>query len=155
MLHDCGYEEPKYITYAEADSPCGPYVKCGRPILSPDASISYRNYGAGAIRVFGRGNEFFALYNSLYLDEAGHSRSAINMLRSEDGIHWEEAPCNPIIRPNEATPWKSALVYQLDLVRFNGEYRLYYNARDGFRNATEKIGVSTICDNGEDIFKLW
>ena len=88
-LEDCGYEEPRYISYAESEDPLGPYVKYGTPILQPDALIPHRNYGAGAIKVFGYENGYLALYNSIYTDTENHSRSAINVLLSEDGVLWK------------------------------------------------------------------
>lgn len=153
-LNDCGYEEPKYISFAESDSPFGPFEKYGKPIISPDKNIPYRNLGAGAIKVYGFEDKFLALYNSIYVDENNASRSAINLLMSEDGIEWEEAPYNPIILPTDKG-WKSTLVYQLDLVKYGVEYRLYYNAREGTSEGTEQIGCSVIKDNTVEIRKLW
>lgn len=163
-LHDCGYEEPKYIGFAESDSPYGPYLKNPTPIIAPNSNIPYRNYGAGAIKVFGSENSFIGLYNSIYIDKDGCSRSAINLIKSYDGITWEEAPFNPIIIPAdeyesaelaEKRSWKRTLVYQLDLVKWHDELRLYYNAREGTNNGTEQIGCSVIKDTETDIHKLW
>lgn len=163
-LHDCGYEEPKYIGFAESDSPMGPFVRNPVPIIAPDKSIRYRNYGAGAIKVYGCGEEFLGLYNSIYVDAAGCSRSAINLIKSPDGINWEEAPFNPIIIPadeyesdelKKKALWKSTLVYQLDIVRWHDELRIYYNAREGTADGIEKIGCSVIKDSSTNIRKLW
>ena len=163
-LHDCGYEEPKYIGFAEADSPLGPFVKHPEPIIAPDKSIPYRNYGTGAIKVYGCGDEYLGLYNSIYVDAGGNSRSAICLIKSRDGISWEEAPFNPIIIPadeyecekNKApASWKRTLVYQLDIVRWHNELRIYYNAREGTADGTEKIGCSVIPDSVTPIRKLW
>ena len=163
-LHDCGYEEPKYIGFAESDSPTGPFVRNPVPIIKPDKNISYRNYGSGAIKVFGSGDEFIGLYNSIYVDCNGCSRSAINLIKSHDGISWQEAPFNPIIIPadeydneelkNKAS-WKRTLVYQLDIVRWHDELRIYYNAREGTSEGIEKIGCSVIKDLSTDLHKLW
>ncbi len=153
-LLDCGYEEPKYISFAESDSPFGPFVKYGKPIISPDKNIPYRNLGAGAIKVYSLNDKFLALYNSIYVDDNSNSRSAINVLMSNDGIEWEEAPYNPIILPTDEG-WKSTLVYQLDLVKFGNEYRLYYNARQGTNNGTEQIGCSIIKDTENNVKKFW
>jgi predicted GH43/DUF377 family glycosyl hydrolase len=152
-LEDCGYEEPKYISFAEADSPLGPFKKHKTPILAPDAAIPHRNLGAGAIKVFGYRGGYLALYNGIYTDAENRSRSAICVLISEDGISWREAPYNPIIAPAEG--WKKALVYQLDLVKYDGELRLYYNARDGWRGGTERIGLSVLKNDKTDVYKLW
>ncbi len=152
MLPLCNYEEPKYVSFADAPTPFGPFVKHGSPILSPDPRIPHRNYGAGAIKVFGADDGYTALYNSIYLDGAGRPHSAINQLFSEDGIVWRESPENPVLPPTEG--FKSQFVYQLDLVRFGGELRLYYNGRDGWDGATESIGFSSAYDV-PGIRKLW
>lgn len=152
-LEDCGYEEPRYIGFAESESPLGPFVKHGEPILKPDKSIPHRNLGAGAIKVFGYNGAYLALYNSIYTDSQNRSRSAINVLISQDGMDWLEAPYNPIIKPTEG--WKRALVYQLDLVRVGNDLRMYYNARDGWDGGTEKIGFSYLLNDTTDVRKLW
>ncbi len=153
ILADCGYEEPRNIGFAEADSPLGPFEKREQPVLIPDIRIPHRNYGAGAIKVFGYQGGYLGLYNSIYLDGEGRSRSAINVLISEDGIDWREAPYNPIIAPTDG--WKKALVYQLDLVRNGNDLWIYYNARDGWNGGTEKIGLSILRNDTTDVRKLW
>ena len=153
LLRDCGYEEPKYIGFADGPTPLGPFSRNPEPVLSPLTKIPHRNFGAGAIKVYGWGGKFLALYNGIYLDGAGHSRSAISLLVSEDGVNFAEAPYNPIILP-EGQDWKKGLVYQFDLVRFEDEMRLYYNARDGFENGIERIGCSAI-KTDEPVVKLW
>ncbi|NLA77714.1 MAG: hypothetical protein GX851_07820 [Clostridiales bacterium] len=153
-LGDCGYEEPKYISFADAPSPLGPFEKHGEPVIVPDSKIPYRNLGAGAIKVYGCRGEYLALYNSIYTDADGHSRSAINLLKSRDGICFEEYPGNPIVVPS-GTGWNGELIYQLDLVRFGGELRLYYNAREGFRDGIERIGCAVIADAETQVEKLW
>jgi hypothetical protein len=137
-LDDCGYEEPKNIFYAEADNPLGPFKKAGDPILIPDPVIPYRNYGCGAIKVFGYDNGYLALYNPIWLDEKKKSRSQICLLASDDGIYWEEAACNPVITPTVG--WRAAIVYQLDVVCRDDALWLYFNARDKWYNGIERIG---------------
>ncbi len=154
MLDKCGYEEPKYISFADAPTPFGPFTKYGRPVLAPDRSIPHRNFGAGAIKVFGLGDKFLALYNSIYNDERGWQHSAINVLMSDDGVSWTEAPYNPIIPPS-GRGWKAAFVYQLDLVRWQDELRLYYNGRDKWRDGIECIGLSVLKGDGTPVRKLW
>ena len=144
LLEDTGYEEPKYISFATAPSPLGPYRKLGYPIIGPSPDVPYRNLGAGAIKVYRRGDIYIGFNNGIYRDEEGRSRSAICLVGSEDGIRWEDAPFNPIIPPTKS--WKGAFVYQLDakFVKEDGKEKilLYYNARDGWRGGIERIGCS-------------
>lgn len=142
-LDDCGYEEPKYISFAESKSIFGPYKKYGEPIISPEQRLHYRNLGAGAIKVFKWGGQLLGFYNGIYKDQEGRSRSAICIATSSDGKDWIEAPFNPIISPTEG--WKRALVYQLDVVfDYQGKTMIYYNARDGWREGIERIGASIL-----------
>ena len=155
MLPHCNYEEPKHISFAESDSPFEPFLRFGSPILSPDANIPHRNFGAGAIKVFGYGDEFIGLYNSIYLDSNGYPHSAINLIASKDGIKWEEAPYNPIIPPSPGSQdFKKEFVYQLDLVRAPEGLRMYYNGRNEWSNGIERIGVSLTRDDPK-VKKLW
>lgn len=50
--------------------------------------------------------------------------------------------------------WRKAIVYQLDLVAWNGEWRMYYNARSGWKDGIEKIGCSVTPIQGAPIRKL-
>ncbi len=146
-LEDCGYEEPKYVSFAEAEDIYGPYRKYGRPVLAPDPSVPYRSLGAGALKVFEWEGEYVGFNNGLYRDNAGRSRSAICLLASLDGVSWVDAPFNPIIAPTKG--WKRALVYQLDLVFGHlGAAVMYYNARDGWREGVERIGASVLVREG-------
>jgi len=141
FLWDCLFPEPRFIGVAESDSIMGPYRKRPEPILSPSPDLPYRNFGAGAIKVYLDQGNFVGLNNGIYKDKRGHSRSAIMLLKSEDGLNWEQAKNEPILKP-EPFSWKRAFVYQLDVVRYKNELRLYYNARDGWFIGRECIGVA-------------
>lgn len=153
-LDDCGYEEPKYIGYAEADEPLGKYWKHPEPILGPDVSNPHRNLGAGAMKVFQYESRFIGLENGIYRDCNSRSRSAINVVLSDDGVVWEEAPYNPIVAPTDSG-WKKALVYQLDLRWHDGKLWLFYNARDEWKDGVERIGLSTMPWDGPRPEKMW
>ena len=152
-LEDCGYEEPKYIGFAESNNLAGHYEKNPEPILSPDESVWWRGFGAGAMKVFRYGELFLGLANGIYRDEEGRSRSAIDVLLSEDGLEWRDAPYNPIIKPGSG--WEKALVYQLDLRWYKGRLWLFYNARDEWSEGIERIGCSILEWDGTRPEKMW
>lgn len=152
-LDDCGYEEPKYIGYAESDHPLESFSKNPVPILTPQTDLPHRNFGAGAIKVFKLADAYLGLMNGMYRDEKGASRSAIDVVMSVDGITWHEAPYNPIIAPTAG--WKKALVYQLDLRYFQRKLWLFYNARDEWLDGVEWIGCSMLDWAGQAPEKLW
>jgi len=140
-LPDCLFIEPKFIGVAESGNILGPYVKRHGPILAPSPGEPYRNFGAGAIKVFQDGNSWVGLNNGIYKDAEGRSRSAILALESDDGISFRPVQKEPILRP-EGNGWKKALVYALDVARHEGELRLYYNGRSGWFWGGERIGVA-------------
>ena len=152
VLPDLGYEEPKYVSIAESESPMGPFIKYGKPILSPDIAIPHRTLGSGAMKVFGYEGGYLALYNGIHRDSFGRSTSSISVLYSDDGIMWQEADYNPIICAD--TGWRKAIVYQLDLVEWRKQLRIYYNARDEWRDGVEKIGMSWMNYAGPSILRL-
>jgi len=109
--------------------------------------VPYRNFGAGAIKVYRWDGIYIGFNNGIYIDHEGRSRSAICLMASEDGVKWEDAPFNPIIPPTDG--WKRAFVYQLD-AKFIEEkdgtrkIMLYYNARDDWKGGVERIGCSVL-----------
>ena len=141
-LPDCGFPEPRYIGMATSDKPLGPFGKLPTPIIWRSASDKWRNMGAGAIKVIRNpcGKGWLGFNNGIYRDEMGKSRSAILLLASDDGNEWRYLLNEPIIAPTEG--WKRALVYALDVRKCGDQWRLYYNARDGWFKGRERIGLA-------------
>lgn len=152
-LEDAGYGEPKYIFCAEADNPLGPFIKREEPVLAPDVKIPYRNYGCGGFKAFGYKDGYVAFYNPIYIDNEGKSRSEIRMLYSKDGLAWNDAYQDPIVKPESTIPWRSAIIYQLDVVPWKGELLMYFNAREGWRGGAERIGAVRLNLNGQTPLK--
>jgi hypothetical protein len=144
FLPDLGFCEPLHIGVAHSRNIEGPYLKRESPVISPEPGDTYRNLGAGAIKVLfdeERGL-YYGFNNGIYRDSCGRTRSAILLLSSEDGLGWRQEYPDPIISP-EGDGWKRALVYQLDVKRVDGEMLMYYNARSGWRFGRERIGLAT------------
>jgi hypothetical protein len=150
FLRDAGYEEPKYIFCAEANHPLGPFIKKEEPVLAPDVNLPFRNYGCGGFKAFGYKDGYIAFYNPIYIDENNKSRSEIRMLVSSDGLDWKEADCNPIVKPEPSIPWRSAIVYQLDVIAWNDALWMYFNAREGWRGGIERIGCVRLPLHGKE-----
>ncbi len=143
FLPDLGFCEPRYIGVAHAGEVSGPYRKEPEPIIAPSESEPYRNLGAGAIKVIvdEESGLYYGFNNGIYRDSGGRTRSAISLLSSGDGLHWEPLYPEPVLRP-EGNGWKKALVYQLDVKQVAGEMWMYYNARSGWRFGKERIGLA-------------
>jgi len=153
-LPDMGFSEPRYIGVATSPHPLGPFRRRPSPILRPEPGNPYHDRAAGAIKVYAGLLEgaLCGFQNGIYRTPTGRSASAIRLLRSRDGLAWEEHPGRPLLAPTDPAPgWRRAHVYQLDLVRRGQELWLYYNARDGWRFGVERIGLAVLADRT----KLW
>ena len=141
-LDDAGFNEPRYVGLARSSSLDGPWKKEGQPILGPDPKQPYRNHGAGSFKLLDGGwpGRFIGLENGIYLDAQGHSRSAIFVLQSQDGLAWKSLCPKPIVLPH-GEGWEKALIYAFDTARVGKELRLYFNARDGWKEGVERIGM--------------
>lgn len=143
-LPDTGFPEPLHVGLARADSLGGPWVKESEPILAPTADDPWRNHGAGSLKLLDERSEdgrHLALNNGIFNTD-GETGSAIRLLTSDDGLSWELACPEPLIAPT-GSGWTAAFIYGFDTVRHDGELRLYFNARDGWEEGTERIGLAT------------
>ena len=98
--------------------------------------------GAGSIKVLKLDDGWIGLQNKIYSDPGGSSRSAIFLLRSNDGIAWQQAKQEPLVSPDFG--WKKSHVYACDC-RFreaDNRWYLYFNARDDWKITAgkERIG---------------
>lgn len=142
LLPDTGYEEPSYVCLARSKDILGPYQKHNQPIISPSLTDKWRNLGAGAMKVYRLGEYFMGFNNGIYWGADLRSHSAIHVLISEDGLQWFDSPKNPILAPT-GNGWKKSHVYQLDCKIAGNELWLFYNARDGWTEGTERIGMAS------------
>lgn len=145
MLEDAGFPEPRYIAYATSDALEGPWDKQSGPLIAPSKDVPWRNHGAGSMKLLDDRFEgrLIALNNGIYLDAQGKTRSAIAVLSSLDGQAWAPVCDAPVIAPTDQG-WMAALVYAFDTARDGDTLRLYFNARDGWTDAFERIGVATL-----------
>ena len=156
FIEDCGFNEPKYIGVASGPKPGGPFKPLADPLLGPGSNAGLdagSELGAGSMKVIRMDDGWLGLQNRIYNDgdcdgsrdggrNEGSSRSAIFVMRSEDGLSWQPARDQPLIAPDSG--WKSSHVYACDF-RYresDGRWYLYFNARDGWRisEGKERIG---------------
>ncbi len=162
-IEDCGFCEPLHLAMARGASPRGPFTFPPDPLSAPElreealepairetgASVAEDSgtvtglLGQGSIKVVPMDDGYVGLQNKIYRDPSGRSRSAIFILRSEDGLSWLPARSEPLLAP-AISGWTSSHVYACDC-RFreaDGRWYLYFNARDGWRigQGKERIG---------------
>lgn len=150
-VDDCGFNEPKYIGVAFADSIMGPYRHHPEPLIQPESSDRWRNVGAGSIKVLAVEDGFVGFLNGIYVDAAlKQSGSAISVLKSSDGMKWDYLLPEPILRPTEG--WRRSHVYACDVkfVKEKRTWHLYYNARNDWHwtKGSERIGLLIGRSNG-------
>jgi hypothetical protein len=141
-LDDSGFCEPRYLAMARGASPSGPFLPESEPIVDPVEDEILGVVGAGSMKVLRLEDGYVGLQNKIYRDPRGRSRSALFVLRSEDGLEWRPARKEPLLSPSLG--WMSSHVYACDC-RFReseGRWYLYFNARDGWRfhDGVERIG---------------
>ncbi len=144
FLADCGFNEPAAIGLAQATNLRGPYTPLAEPLLRPDPTRRWANLAAGAMKVRRVADGWVAFQNGIYWDEAArHSGSAIVLLDSADGLHWQEALPTPLLAPGAG--WLRSHVYALDVhyAAAAGLFYLYFNARDDWHwtQGRERIGL--------------
>ncbi len=127
FINDCGFCEPRYISYAESKKPDGDYVSSDKPIISPDKSSKYINLCSGCIKVYKLSDCYIGLQNGIF-EENGKSHSAIMLLKSSDGISFEFI--KPLIVPDIKYNWMAQFVYASNMTYYDGKLRIYFNARN-------------------------
>lgn len=139
---DCGFSEPTYVCMAESARPDGGFVKRESPVIKPDPDNPLFNLCSGCLKVYRLKDCYAGIQNGIYTRDV-HSESAISLLRSDDGVHFEFA--RTLVTPARDGGWMSQFVYASHLVRTpSGSLRLYFNARDkaNMLAGTEHIGFA-------------
>ncbi len=142
FIKDCGFCEPRHITFAESNDISRNYTARTTPIISPDKSIPWLNLCSGCLKVYRLKDCYIGLQNGIF-EKDGKSHSAIMLLRSDDGVNFEFI--RPFLTPQKCgdNNWMAQYVYACCLTCYNGKLRLYFNARNVSNNLTgrESIGI--------------
>ena len=142
FIKDCGFCEPRHISFAESKDITKNYTARKEPIISPDKDIEWLNLCSGCLKVYKLKDCYIGLQNGIY-EKNGKSHSAIMLLKSDDGISFE---CiRPFLVPQKCagSNWMAQYVYACCLTYYKGKLRLYFNARNVANNLTgrESIGI--------------
>lgn len=149
FIKDCGFTEPKYISYAKSKRIWEDYISRSEPIIAPDPNSEYFNLCSGCLKVYKLSDCYIGLQNGIFQKE-GKSHSAILLLRSDDGDNFEFGKALLSNQMQGDNDWMAQYVYASHLVFFEGELRLYFNARntsnalkgrEGIGFCSAKIGV--------------
>lgn len=146
-IEDCGFCEPLHLAMVTGDSLHGPFTFPEKPLPMPRTEAGETGFdtnviGQGSLKVLPMEDGYVGLQNKIYRDPAGASRSAIFLLKSDDGIAWQPARPEPLIAPSHG--WTRSHIYACDcrLDESHGTAYIYFNARDGWRinQGKERIG---------------
>lgn len=142
FIKDCGFCEPRHISFAESRRITNGYLSRSAPIISPDKSIKHLNLCSGCLKVYKLKDCYIGLQNGIF-EENGKSHSAIMLLKSDDGENFEFV--KHLLMPQKcgSSNWMAQYVYACCLTYYEGKLRLYFNARNVSNNLTgrESIGV--------------
>ncbi len=142
FIKDCGFCEPRHISFAESKDVNKNYTARKAPIISPDKNIPWLNLCSGCLKVYKLKDCYIGLQNGIF-EEKGKSHSAIMLLKSDDGIHFDFV--RPFLTPQKcgSNSWMAQYVYACCLTYYEGKLRLYFNARNVSNNLTgrESIGI--------------
>lgn len=142
FIKDCGFCEPTHITFAESKDVNKKYIARTSPIISPDKNIPWLNLCSGCLKVYKLKDCYIGLQNGIF-EKNGKSHSAIMLLKSDDGEHFEFV--RPFLTPQKCgnNNWMAQYVYACCLTYYENRFRLYFNARNVSNNLTgrESIGV--------------
>lgn len=141
-IKDCGFCEPRHISFAESKRIRDGYLARTSPIISPDKNSRYLNLCSGCLKVYKLSDCYIGLQNGLF-EENGKSHSAIMLLKSDDGVNFEFV--KPFLVPQKCgkSNWMAQYVYACCLTYYEGKLRLYFNARNTSGNirGRESIGI--------------
>ncbi len=142
FIDDCGFYEPTYISYAQSDSINQDYVSIDEPIIKPDKNTEYLNLCSGCLKVYKLKDCYIGLQNGIYKKD-GKSHSAIMLLKSDDGTHFEYIKQFLVPQICHGNKWMAQYVYACCLTKHNNKLRLYFNARNVSNNLVgrESIGI--------------
>ncbi len=129
FIKDCGFTEPKYISYAVSERIGEDYVSRPEPMIRPDPKSEYFNLCSGCLKVYKLNDCYIGLQNGIFQRE-GKSHSAILLLRSDDGDNFEFGKVLLSNQMQGDNGWMAQYVYASHLTLYNGELRLYFNARN-------------------------
>lgn len=134
-IPDCKFTEPTYICCAESEKPNRGFVRRDEPIIKPDdkrtgdRSLNAADLCCGCLKVYRLADCYAGLQNGIY-DDNGQSKSAIRLLRSDDGINFTFVKTLLAPQMCGGSDWMAQFVYASHLVRTGDSLRLYFNARN-------------------------
>lgn len=142
FIKDCGFCEPRHISFAESHKVASDYVSRSEPIISPDENNKYLNLCSGCLKVYKLSDCYIGLQNGIF-QENGKSHSAIMLLRSDDGENFEFVKQFLVPQKCGGSNWMAQYVYACCLTYYQGKLRLYFNARNVSDNlrGRESIGI--------------
>ncbi len=142
FIEDCGFCEPTYISYAESDNITQSYKSIDEPIIKPDKNTEFLNLCSGCLKVYELKDCYIGLQNGLF-EKDGKSHSAIMLLKSDDGIHFDYVKQFLVPQVCSDNKWMAQYVYACCLAKYENKIRIYFNARNVSNNLTgrESIGI--------------
>lgn len=128
-IKDCGFCEPTHISFAESVNADKDFISREKPVISPDKNVEYLNLCSGCLKVYRLSDCYIGLQNGIF-EKDGKSHSAIMLLKSDDGETFEFVKAFLVPQMCGDNNWMAQFVYACCLTYYEGELRLYFNARN-------------------------
>ena len=147
-LPDTNQKVSRYFGYAEAKELFGPYTlpENPKPLIEPQPDDKWSNLGCGSIRIVKSGSDIYAFQCGVFWSPAEKkTHSALLMLKSADGLHFERVLDKPILMPS-SRGWASSYIMGCDVHYRENErcWYCYFSANgetDKRKNSLESIGL--------------
>lgn len=147
----------RYLVSAFSQNIEGPFKgESQKPLIESVGNDAYRNLATGRVSIYKGDNLFVALQNGRYWDEENLTeRSAISLLKSEDGLNWEKWNDNPILVPAERG-WASKHIVSCDIHYKEDEacWYCYYTATGDPQYGLVRESIGLLIGRNEKIRQL-
>ncbi|CAK8989665.1 unnamed protein product [Durusdinium trenchii] len=154
-LEDANVDEPLNLGLAESDNLTGPYKRLvTEPLVIPNEFPGLFIKGHGSLKMvkvpsadIDQHGVGVAVCNRLtYNPATNQTGSTLSLLRTTDGgFSWKPVISKFICPTLEENSWKEAFCYGFDTIQNPNDPEsilIYYNARNGWKDAMEQVGVS-------------
>jgi len=118
------------------------------PILKYNVAMNWilrENDMASMGRIQKINGRFVGAYHAYPSEGYEQGAAVIGLAYSTDGLTWEAGP--PILHPEDGAAWEHGGLYKPCLLRYEGKFYLFYNAKDHTAGSwNEQTGVATSTD---------
>jgi len=119
--------KPWCFRYATSADGCR-WSVAAQPVMVPDQAWEHKRLFYPT--VVQAGGRYLMWYGSYSHAAGAEPRTSLGFAVSDDGLHWQKNPANPVFGPDPAHTWESHYTTSQSVLRLaDGSWRLWYAAR--------------------------